>query len=221
MQDVFCSILSFLDSLKTMFDRAIREKIDPALNKIGLALASKGVSANGVTYTGFALSLVAALCIVQHAYWLGLFVLLASRLCDGLDGAVARVSSPTDFGGLLDIVLDFAFYGLIPAAFIIADPTANAVAGAVLLLVFYVNGASFLTFALMAEKRGLKGDARGSKSLLYTTGLAEGSETIFVFVLFCLIPEWFSAIAYIFAAVVAFTTTSRLILARQTFRDAD
>ena len=33
------------------------------------------------------------------------------------------------------------------------------------------------------------------KSLFFTTGLAEASETILVFIAFCLFPAWFSVIA--------------------------
>lgn len=200
-----------------MFDIRIRQHIDPWLDRIGSSLAAKGISANQVTIAGFIIGAAAAGAIAVQFYWSGLFLLLVSRICDGLDGAVARRTSATDFGGFLDIVLDFAFYGLIPLAFIAADPSANALAGGVLLLTFYVNGASFLTYALMAEKRGLGENARGSKSLLYTTGLAEATETICVFVLFCLFPNWFSAIAWGFAAIVAYTTFSRIMLARGMF----
>ena len=70
----------------------------------------------------------------------------------------------------------------------------------------------------MAEKRGTDESERGSKSLLYTTGLAEGTETILVFVLFCLFPGWFSVIAWVFAVIVAYTTFSRFMLARNAFR---
>lgn len=56
-----------------------------------------------------------------------------SRLCDALDGAVARQGQPTDAGGFLDITLDFLFYASIPLAFAVADPGANALAAAVLL----------------------------------------------------------------------------------------
>ena len=85
-------------------------------------------------------------------------------------------------------MLDFAFYGLIPFAFIFADPYENGVAGGLLLLSFYINGASFLAFSIMAEKRGLSTDIRGAKSLYFTTGLAEATETIAVFLAFCLFP---------------------------------
>ena len=208
-----------------MFDRSVRAVIDPVLNRIGHGLASRGVSANGVTWVGFALGVVAAICIAYQNFAWGLVLLLASRVCDGLDGCVARANvgggKTSDLGGFLDIVLDFAFYGMIPFAFIVADPAANALAGGLLLLVFYANGASFLTYALMVEKRGAEDHDRGSKSLVYTTGLAEGTETIGVFVAFCLFPQWFSAIATVFAVVVVVTTITRIVLAYQVFGGAD
>ena len=201
-----------------MLDTRIRAHIDPVLDLIGQSLAARGVTANAVSLAGFLIGVGAALVIVWHMYWLGLVLLLVSRICDGLDGAVARAGTKTDFGGFLDIVLDFAFYGLIPLAFIIANPESNFLAGSFLLLTFYVNGASFLTFALMAEKRGLEESERGSKSLLYTTGLAEATETIFVFVLFCLFPAYFAPIAYIFAAVCLYTAAVRVYQTRQMLR---
>ena len=203
-----------------MFDTRIRKAIDPVLDTIGRGLAARGIGANTVTVAGFILGIVAALFIIQQAYLWGLVFILASRLCDGLDGAVARATQKTDLGGFLDIVLDFAFYGLIPMAFILADPAGNAIAGGLLLLSFYVNGATFLIYALMAEKRGVSETARGKKSLLYTTGLAEGTETIVVFVLFCLLPGYFAPIALIFAAIVMITLVARILLAATEFRDS-
>jgi len=199
-----------------MLDSRIRTLIDPTLNAIARKLSGLGVGADTITWAGFALGTGAACSIAVQAYTAGLVLLLLSRLCDGLDGAVARIDGKTDLGGFLDIVLDFAFYGLIPLSFIVANPSANGLAGAVLLLTFYINGASFLTYALMAEKRGIDDMARGSKSLLYSTGLAEASETIVVFCLWCILPQWFSAIAYLFSAVVAITTVSRFVLAYRT-----
>jgi phosphatidylglycerophosphate synthase len=201
-----------------VLDGAARRLIGPGLDRLGATLAGAGVSADQVTYGGFAIGFLAAGAIVGELYWTGLLLLLISRLCDGLDGAVARHSVKTDRGGFLDIVLDFAFYGGIPLAFVLARPDANAVAGAVLLLSFYVNGASFLAYALMAERRGLAGEARGPKSLYFTTGLAEASETIAVFCLFCLFPSAFAPIAYIFAVACFLTAAARIALAVRTFR---
>jgi phosphatidylglycerophosphate synthase len=200
-----------------MLDGKARQIIDPALDRIGGVLAGRGISANAVTFAGMATGLAAALAIAFEAYLGGLVLLLLSRFADGLDGAVARHSRITDLGGFLDIVSDFVFYGAVPLGFVFADPTANAVAGAVLLLSFYVNGASFLAFAIMAEKQGLTTMARGSKSLYFTTGLAEGTETIATFCAFCLFPAAFAPIAYVFAAICFVTAGARVALAMKTF----
>ena len=200
-----------------MLDGWARKRIDPALDAVGRALHRGGVSANAVTLTSFAVGMAAAVAIAFGLLWLGLALILLSRLGDGLDGAVAKLAGRTDLGGYLDIVLDFAFYGAIPLAFVILDPAQNGVAGAVLLAVFYANGASFLAYAIMAEKRGIASDVRGPKSLFFTTGLAEATETIAVFVAFCVFPAWFAAIAYAFAAITGYTALSRIVLAWRQF----
>jgi phosphatidylglycerophosphate synthase len=147
----------------------------------------------------------------------GLILILFSRLCDGLDGAIAKATRPTDFGGYLDIVLDFVFYGAIPLGFVIAAPAANAIAGAVLILSFYVNGSTFLAFAILAERHNMISNLRGDKSLYFTTGLAEATETIAVLAAMCLFPGSFVILAYVFAAVCFYTALSRIVLAARMF----
>jgi phosphatidylglycerophosphate synthase len=199
-----------------MFDARLRPLIDPPLNAAGRRIATSGVPADAITLGGFAIGLAAAVAIAGGLFLLGLVFLALNRVADGLDGAVARASAKTDRGGFLDIVLDFAIYGAIPFAFAVADPAQNALAAAALLLSFYVNGASFLAFAIFAERRGLETSAQGSKSLFYLGGLAEGGETIAAFVLMCLAPAWFPAIAWIFAGVCLVSATARLVLAART-----
>lgn len=204
-----------------MLDGWARRRIDPALDGVAGALHTAGVSANTITLSAFVIGAAAALAIALSALWTGLILILASRLGDGLDGAVAKRAGRTDLGGYLDIVLDFAFYGMIPLAFVILDPAANGIPGALLIAVFYANGASFLAYAAIAEKRGLAGNARGPKSLFFTTGLAEATETIAVFVAFCLFPAWFAILAYAFAALTAYTTLSRVVLAWRQFGESN
>ena len=200
-----------------MLDGLAKPLIDPWLTRIGNALARLGVTANSVTWAGFAAGVLAALAIALSYFLTGLVLLLVSRLADGLDGAVARATRKTDIGGYLDIVLDFAFYGLIPFAFIVADPPANALAGAFLLLSFYVNGSSFLAYAIMAEKRGMDTGQRGAKSLYFTTGLAEATETLAVFAALCLFPGQFAPIAWVFGVACLYTAASRIVLAIKMF----
>ena len=200
-----------------MLDGVARKAIEPVLDRIGKALARAGITANAVSVTGFLIGLAAAVAIISGWYYSGAALILLSRLCDGLDGVVARQTGATDFGGYLDIVLDFAFYGMIPVAFAIVYPDGNALAAAVLVLSFYVNGASFLAFAILAEKRKLDDAPRGKKSIFFTTGLAEATETLAVFLLACVKPDWFPALAYGFAAICIWTAGNRILEAKSRF----
>ena len=203
-----------------MLDATARKIIDRPLNWLGRHLAARGVTANQVTLAGLFLGLGAAALIGFAHYHTALVALLLSRLADGLDGAVARASHTTDFGGYLDIAADFLFYGAIPMAFVMADPAVNGAAGAFLLTSFYFNGTSFLGFAILAEKKQMRTDARGVKSLYFTGGLLEGTETIAFFVLLCLFPAWFALLAWIFGGLCFVTALSRILLARRVFPDA-
>jgi phosphatidylglycerophosphate synthase len=212
-----------------MLDGVLRGHIDRATAPIGARLAGMGVSANQVTLAGLVLGLIAAGLIAAGSglVW-ALSFILANRVLDGLDGAVARAKTgsgrKTDFGGYLDITCDFVFYGAIPLAFAVRAPE-NALPAAVLLAAFYVNGASFLGFAIFAAKRSLAPDApsraRGDKSLYFTAGLAEGFETIAIFVLFCLWPQGFGVLAYGFAALCLASAGARIALAARRFMEAD
>ncbi len=202
-----------------MLDNHMRKLIDPALNSIGFQLHRRGITANTISITGFALGMLGALAIAFEQYQLGLLGVIISRIADGLDGAVARASKPTDLGGFLDITLDFFFYGSIPLAFAIADSANNALPAAVLLASFYATGSSFLAYAIMAEKRKITTSAKGIKSLFYIGGLAEGTETIAVFVIFCLFPGSFAWIAYVFAAICLVTAVNRIVIGWMTLQD--
>ena len=145
--------------------------------------------------------------------------MLVSRLCDGLDGAVARLTKPTDRGAFLDIALDFVFYALIPLAFALADPARNALPAALLLTAFIGTGSSFLAFAVLAERRGLSSTAYPTKGFFYLGGLTEGTETLLAFAAMCLWPQAFPWIAGVFAALCALTWVTRIVAGWQVFRD--
>ncbi|WP_289069490.1 CDP-alcohol phosphatidyltransferase family protein [uncultured Aliiroseovarius sp.] len=200
-----------------MLDAYARKLIDPPLNVAGRGLARLGIGANAVTLVGLGFGVAAAGAVAMGAFAVGLCLILASRLADGLDGAVARATQKTDFGGYLDITSDFLFYGAVPFGFVLFDPAANGVAGAFLLLSFYVNGASFLGYAILAEKKGMATHAQGVKSLYYSNGLLEGTETIAFFILLCLLPAYFAPLAYLFGALCFATAILRVIGAYQAF----
>lgn len=201
-----------------MLDARVRPFIDPPLNHAGRVLARAGVPANAVTLAGLVIGLTAAWYITAGAVMLALALIIVSRLADGLDGAIARAAGPSDFGGFLDIVCDFLFYGAVPLAFVAMDPGANGLAGAFLLMTFYFNGTTFLGFAVLAEKKRIRTDAQGVKSLYYVGGLLGGTETIAFFVLICLFPAHFAAMAWVFGTLCLLTGASRVLLAHRVFR---
>ncbi len=205
-----------------MIDAKLRPLLDPALNAAGWRLARAGVRANHLTALGLGFGLLAALILsLNMAGGLALWPLLTGRICDGLDGAVARVNGKTDYGGFLDIVADFAFYGAVPLAFAARDPTMNGLPAALLLFAFYVNGASFLGFATLAAKRGMETRAQGSKSLYFSAGLMEAGETLLFFLAFCLWPGEFPVFAWLFALLTLWTAVARIRMARTTFPAQD
>ncbi len=201
-----------------MFDRALTALIRRPLQAGARGLVALGVSADAVTLLGFAVGLGGAVAIASGQPLTGLALVLLSRLLDGLDGAVARLTQPTDRGAFLDITLDFLFYASIPLAFAVADPAAHALPAAVLLAAFMGTGSSFLAFAVLAERRGLHSSDYPAKGLYYLGGLTEASETLLCFVLMCLWPAHFAWWAYGFAALCALTVLGRLAAGWRAFR---
>jgi phosphatidylglycerophosphate synthase len=195
-----------------MFDPIFRPIIHKPLDAAGRWLAGMGLSANQVTIAGLGLGLAAAIAIALGGFAIGLCLFLLSRLADGLDGAVARATTLTDQGGFLDIALDFFIYAAIPLAFAVYDPSSNALSAALLLASFLANGSVFLAFAILAEKRVLVSDFRGSKSIYYLGGIAEGSETIAFFAAFCLFPSAFPVLALIFGIICIVSAIARVRL---------
>ncbi len=193
-----------------MLDRAALALLRPAMQRGARVLHRLGIHANTVTWSGFGIGLAAALAIACGAYLIGLALIAVSRLCDGFDGALARLSEPTDRGAFLDIALDFLFYASIPLAFALDSPGDRALPAAVLLAAFIGTGSSFLAFAVFAERRGLGSDDYPTKGIFYLGGLTEASETLICFALMCFMPQWFAAFAYGFAVLCAFTIVTRL-----------
>ncbi|MBK7004632.1 MAG: CDP-alcohol phosphatidyltransferase family protein [Burkholderiales bacterium] len=193
-----------------MFDRILNRTLQCPLQRMASGLVALGLRADHVTWAGFVVGLTAVALIAQgHTQWAIVSIAL-NRLADGLDGAMARLTQPTDLGAFLDISLDFLFYASIPLAFVLADPARNALPGAVLIYSFIGTGCTFLAFAVLAAKRGATSTAYPDKGFYYLGGLTESTETIAVFVLMCLVPHWFGTLALVFAALCGLTTATRI-----------
>jgi len=194
------------------------ELIKPGVNRLARVLLRAGINANQLTVAGFLIGLFAALLIANNLYITGAIALFTSRLCDALDGAVARLTQPTDRGGFLDIALDFLFYAAIVLAFAFSDPTRNALPAAVLLAAFMGTSTSFLAFAVIAAKRGMTSANYPDKSFYFLGGLTEATETLACFAAMCFWPGYFVEMAYGFAALCGVTIVTRISWGWRAFR---
>ena len=201
-----------------MFDAQLRPLVDRVLDPVGALVARTGVTANQISFAGFALGLGAAVAVAFGAGTAAVLLIIANRLLDGLDGAVARSTGSTDLGAYLDITLDFLFYSAVPFAFAVADP-ANATATAFLIFSFVGTGSSFLAFAIIAQKRGISTEIRGKKGFFYLGGLTEGSETIIFLLVVAFWPDLFVPLAWVFGCLCWITTVTRVRYAIDRFSD--
>ncbi len=202
-----------------MFDRVLLVPTRAALAPLARLAAKRGIGADTLTFAGFAIGILTVPTIALGWFLAGLALILANRLLDGLDGAVARLTQPTDRGAFLDIALDFFFYATVPFAFALHDPGANALAAAFLILAFVGTGSSFLAFAVIAAKRGLAGTDYPGKGIYFLGGLTEGAETIAFFCLICLWPAAFAPLAVLFGIACCVTTGFRWYWGWKTFAE--
>ncbi|WP_372614063.1 CDP-alcohol phosphatidyltransferase family protein [Aquicoccus sp.] len=192
-----------------MIDAVILPMQRRLLHPPARVLSRLGVSPDAITLSGFGIGILALPLLALGFFGAALVAILLNRLMDGLDGAVARITGPSDRGAFLDIALDFVFYALVPLGFALAAPDANALPAAVLIAAFVGTGSSFLAFAAVIAREGRAAPAYPTKGIYYLGGLTEGFETVALFILMCLFPVHFPVLAYIFAAACALTTLTR------------
>lgn len=201
-----------------MFDASLRRAYGPMVDAAARSLHSAGVSAIAVTGTGLVLGLAAAGFAAAGWWWAALGSWLASRVVDGLDGAVARIDGATPRGGFVDLIADFSVYAAFVAGVAVALPEAR-LAAVVLLCTYYVSGAAFLAWSsLQPESAGRDAGLEivDDRSVRFVGGLAEGFETIVAYALVCLVPGQAAAVLWVFAVLVAFTAIQRI---RFAYRD--
>ncbi len=200
-----------------MLDTRARRLYGPIADRVAATLAAAAVPPLALTAAAFAAGVGACLAILAHAWTTALALWLANRVLDGLDGPVARRRGATDLGGFLDIVSDFAIYAGFVVALAIAVPDAR-IACVILLSAYYVSGTAFLALSALLERHapepghGADAAAADGRSLRFVGGLAEGTETVIAYSLFCLLPAHTAVIAWAFAAMVAVTAAQRIVL---------
>lgn len=179
-----------------MLDPVLRPWKDWLLGPLARRL---GVPPSAVTLLALAAGLGAAGAAATRQYGLGLGLWLANRVLDGLDGAVAREHGrQSDFGGYLDLLLDFVVYAAVPIGLYLGAPQPRtAIALAALLASFYVNAASWMYLSAILEKRGAGAATRGeSTTVTMPSGVVGGAETVLFYAAFMIWPgrlDWLFA----------------------------
>jgi phosphatidylglycerophosphate synthase len=188
-----------------MLDNTLRGYKDDLLRPLAGKLGR--ISPNAITLLAMLVGLAAAGAAALQWYWPALTLWLFNRVLDGLDGMVARFHArQSDFGGYLDIVLDFVVYAAIPVGLYWGNPGATNTAALILLLSsFYVNAASWIYLSAILEKRAAGASARGElTSVTMPNGLVGGTETVLFYTAFlawpALLPWLFTAMAGMIAA---------------------
>jgi len=194
-----------------MLDKYITPIIKPLLTPVVKLLHKRAITADQLTVAGFLIGLLAVPLLALEYWYAALVAIALNRILDGLDGALARYANQSSSaGGYLDITLDFLFYAAIPFGFILANPEQNAIAGSLLLATFIGTGSSFLAFAIAAEKFDIEKPQFKYKSFYYLNGLTEGTETITLFVAFCIWPQHFALLATLFSIACMITIFTRI-----------
>ena len=195
-----------------MFDSSIRQRLELPLDRTAAVIETRGIHPNTMTGFGFLVGVGACIAVVAGAWWIALGMWLVNRVIDGLDGSVARRVGPTQLGGFLDIMADFAVYSGMVVAIGLAVPEAR-VAALFVLFAYYLNGAAFLAWSSLVAERAVSaaGTAhdRDERSLNFPAGLAEGFETILAMSLILVLPQWTVPLLWGWALIVGISIVQR------------
>ncbi len=193
-----------------MKDGVLREQKDRLLEPVAQRFFS-WVPPNLISIVALVPGLLSAAAIVQGELGWGIGFWLLNRLLDGLDGVVARIhGKQSDFGGYLDLLLDFVVYLAIPIAFVIAQPSAAHTWTVIALLAAYqINSLSWTLLSSLLEKRQAATKDRDT-SIEMPTGLIEGGETVVFYTLFFLLPAYIPWLFGSMAVLVLLTAGQRV-----------
>lgn len=198
-----------------MFDRSIQRLIQKPLSFLGKFLL-KILQPNQITFIGFFFGIVMCFLIFINSYFLAILFLFLNRLCDGLDGVMARQTSPSPLGAYLDIILDFIIYAAFVLVFSLENEI-NLLTGVFLLFSYICTGTTFLTQAIIQPQLDYSQQQDNDedeipKSFIYASGLIEGTETIFFMFLCLIMPKAFPILGFLFSVLCLITAIARVII---------
>ena len=198
--------------------RPIKEKLLIPFAKV----IDKYLNPNQITLIAFSFGILCSMMIIfKHPYFALIFWIF-NRILDGLDGTVARLSNKqTDWGGYLDIMLDFIIYAAIPISFTSSYGNGHLdyAALAIMLAVFYINSASWMYLSALVEKKTFHNNTKQLTSISMPTGLIEGAETIFLYGILFVFPEYLAFEFFIISGLTIIGIFQRMIWGYNNLKD--
>ena len=175
----------------SMLDAPVRRLIASPLDPLAAGMVGLGINATTITLVGFLMGLGGIAFLITEQYGAALFFLALNRLCDILDGMLARVKGPTAIGGFLDATLDLLIYAMIPFAFALARQQ-DALAAIFLLVGFVVAAVPVLASRTFSPQRTWDDDFV----------LCGHTENFVLVVLLCVAERWtFTPLAYLYGSL--------------------
>jgi len=200
-----------------MFDHLLRQLKDRYFAPIAVWIGP-AISPNAVSILAFMFGMASAAAAYRQSLGIAVALWGINRVLDGLDGSMARThGSQSDFGGYLDILLDFVVYAAIPVALALGSPSSGLRTATVwLLAAFFVNTASWMYLSAVLERRAVGAAARGElTTITMPPGIIAGTETVLFYSAFLLFPKWQVTLFRLMAVLVLGNVVQRLVWARR------
>ncbi len=186
-----------------MLARILRPRLARPLERIAYRLHRLGVTPNGLTVTGFVLTLVAAWLLVEgELFWGGVILALAASF-DMLDGSLARYANQVSpFGAFLDSTLDRYSESAILLALAVHYARADEAAGHLyLVLILLTLVGSWMVSYTRARAEGLRIECKA--------GILQRPERVLL-LLAGLITGWMGPVLWILAILTNVTALQRI-----------
>lgn len=190
-----------------MIDTKAKHMVKPFLEKSADVALRLGLTANQVTVLGFLVGASAGVAVFFGYYWLSFLLLWSSGFLDAVDGTMARKTTTTKFGTVLDVSFDrLVEVGIILGlAFRFPD-----LMWAMLLLT-----ASILYTITIFLTVGAVSNEETEKSFYYQPAIAERTEGFILLSLMILFVEYLLFFTLLFLAVELIAAMQRLYHAKK------
>ncbi len=202
-----------------MFDRYLVPIIQYPLRYAARLCIRLRIFENTVTCMGIGTTILILVTLWMNWYIAALCFVVINRICDGLDGAIARErKTQSASGGFIDIVIDFFFYGSVPLGMALSNSSEFAFPSILVLFFYMLSGVIFMASSSAAATLDMSSDVFAKKSLFYSVNLIEGSETIIFSMLCCLFPHRYPIVAYIMAGLLFVSLPFRVYMHFKKFK---